>query len=125
MESKREELRPRSLLSFNDYIFDVRLGVTAEEREIPQPVSFSVQIRYDNIPKSCLTDNVEDTDNYECFATAVQKVVALKEYRLIEHLAHALYVELGEHPGITVKIKKIRVPIVGLAGGTEFTIGEI
>ena len=119
----------KAVLTLNSYTCLVRLGCEAQERSIPQAVSFTVSFAFPDIPKACQTDNLEDTICYADACESIRKVAECKEYRLVEHLADEVFRSLRSLVNSKVKItlltKKVNPPVEGLSGGAHFELTEI
>jgi dihydroneopterin aldolase len=118
-----KEQKLLSRLSLKDFIVNVHLGVTAEERKTSQPVSFSVEIDYQELPKGCFTDKIEEADDYDLISQKIKSLALAKEYCLIEHLALEIFNSLHSgHQKMRLKVHKVNVPIENLKGGSVFEI---
>jgi dihydroneopterin aldolase len=106
----------------------IRLGCSAAERENPQPVEIDVSIRFDPPPRGMVTDRLEDTACYSVLVEAIKKVVADREFSLVEHLASEIFNSLRrivEPPHkLRVTVLKVAPPIPEVTRGAEFTVGD-
>ncbi len=85
--------------------FEVKIGVSEEERAQIQPISIDVVIEID-IQKAIRTQDIHDTVNYSQLQKAIKLCLETKkEYILVETLCHDIVVFiLSEFPHIE-KIK--------------------
>jgi 7,8-dihydroneopterin aldolase/epimerase/oxygenase len=65
------------------------IGVTTEERTIPQRLSIDIEFGIDN-PRAAQTDSIRDTIDYSNVAGAVAGVCGGREYHLIETVAEKI-----------------------------------
>ena len=63
-----------------------RVGVTAEERRLPQDVLVTLTLHAD-LSRSCRSDNLRDTVDYKALKKAILVECESKSFRLIERLA--------------------------------------
>lgn len=119
--SKDQKLLSR--LSLKDFIVNVHLGVTNEERKTSQPVSISVEVDYVELPKGCFTDKIEEADDYDLISQKIKTLALAKEYCLIEHLAFEIFNSLQlDLKNMKLSVHKVNVPIENLKGGSVFEI---
>jgi len=105
----------------------IHLGVGDDERSTKQDILVSIDIKYSKLPNGCISDNIKDTLDYTQIAERVAKACAEKEYKLIEHLAHAIYVELKgmmKTHSLCVIINKLSPPHALLGSGAIFSYGD-
>ena len=118
-----------SIISLNNLILSVNLGVTEDERKTPQKISVSFKFYMKGIPKSCETDNIEDTVCYAEMAELVKQHCSKKDFKLLEYLCYFLYEEIRKKIDPEVKIwvgvEKCDPPIEGLVGSTSFEYTDI
>lgn len=104
----------------------VRLGCGEVERAAPQDVDLAVRVRFATPPEACETDELGDTVCYAKLVEHARELVAGREFRTVEHLAHAIARRLrGELPsgaGLEVRVTKLRPPIDELEGGVSFAL---
>lgn len=99
-----------------------RLGVTLEERAVPQALEADIQLRYD-VEAAATSDRIEDAVDYSHIATALIDWVAARETALIERLGDSIvdYL-LGGWPqlqGVSLALRKFPIP---KAEAVEFRI---
>ncbi|MBK5256513.1 MAG: dihydroneopterin aldolase [Vicinamibacteria bacterium] len=118
----------RPKLTIRGIRLPVRLGCPADERLKPQLVEIDVRIRFDPPPRAMVTDRLEDTVCYSVLVDAIKKVVADREFSLIEHLASEIFNSLRrivEPPHkLRVTVLKVSPPIPELTRGAKFTVGD-
>lgn len=66
-----------------------RLGVTAEERSIPQTVIVDLELSFDVAP-AALSDAIEHTVNYSAVCDCAEATALARPYALVESLAQAM-----------------------------------
>lgn len=69
----------------------MRIGVTKEERVMPQDITWDVEVVMQNTPLACGTDNINDTICYDKVAEKIHVLVNQREFHLIEHACYAVY----------------------------------
>ncbi len=80
----------KAILSIQKINLEVKIGATAEERQLPQLLEVDVIINYQSLPKLALTDKLADG---VCYATLLKKVKEFsisREFNLIEHFTYTL-----------------------------------
>ncbi len=111
-------------LRVKDYRLLARIGCTADERELPQELSFTLKLCYTKDPLACSSDRIEDTLCYAELCEAIKDVVEAQSYSTIEFLTAkalqkvSLLVPLGAQ--LRLCTQKIAPPIAGLHGGASF-----
>ena len=117
-----------SFLSINKLVQKVRLGISKEERSIPQEISLDLRLYLPNALSSFNDDNGE----YVCYNNISEKVVALckaKEYRLIEFLGLEIYrmirTETKSEIKIWLTLNKTKILLDYVEGGTSFTYTDL
>lgn len=117
----------KSALFINDLALQVHLGWGEPERLAPQTILLSVAIRFPTPPKACVTDALEDTWCYDQLIAQLRINLSAKPFRLIEHLAQAIYdhlkTVLGTAAQLQINLTK-HPAISGLTGGVCFTLGD-
>jgi 7,8-dihydroneopterin aldolase/epimerase/oxygenase len=115
-------------LSLNNLRFPVKIGCSEQERAVPQYVRFDVQIRFEDLPRGCLSDELKDTVCYFRTAQRIREICNRSEYQLIERLGWEVFSELKElMPAplkLGVRITKEKPPVPGLEGGASFFLAE-
>ncbi len=108
---------------------DVHLGVTDEERSIPQQVFIFLTIFFPTIPQACINDALEDTVCYHRLCTAIQDYCAGKSFKLIEYLGYQLFTLIRpiipETAKIHITVEKCNPPIEYLRGSAIFTYSDL
>ena len=104
----------------------VRLGCGEAERAAPQDVDLAVVLHFAAPPAACESDELGDTVCYAKLVEQARELCAGREFRTVEHLAHAIARRLrGEVPSdarLQVRVTKLHPPIEELAGGVSFTL---
>lgn len=90
------------------------VGVLAHERTQPQPLEIDLDIEADLAPSGA-SDDLADTVDYGSICAAVEQIVTLSSFTLLEALAERIAAELlGSDPrigGVTVWVRKLRPPV--------------
>ncbi len=117
-----------AVLEFRGARLDVRLGCTAEERALPQPVDLDLAVRFRALPAACASDRLEDTVCYAELIEAARKACVGREFALVERLAQELFTRLRplvpQDAELWLRATKLRPPVEGLAGGVAFSLGD-
>jgi 7,8-dihydroneopterin aldolase/epimerase/oxygenase len=101
-----------------------RIGVTAEERSLPQECEADVTI-WGNFEAAAGTDSLNKSIDYCQLLTAVQATSAEREYVLLETLGYRLARHLlGSYPLDRVRVRVRKRP-AALAGSLDFIEFEI
>ena len=101
-------------------------GVTAQEREKPQPILVDISFRCPN-RKAFLSDQIQDTVDYGAVITKVQEVGQHQHFFLLEALAEQLSQALfKEFPLTHLKlwVRKIQPPVSNLQGSVGIHINR-
>ena len=118
----------KTSLSLQGLRLQVRLGCSAEERSIPQFVSFDLEIRFFEVPPGCFTDSLRETICYAHLSEILKAVCSRGEYQLIEKLGWDAYQSIRKQlpPSVELKLQalKEKPPIPELTGGATFTISD-
>jgi hypothetical protein len=121
-------LTPSSKLSLNELRLLVRLGCSAEERQVPQYVSFNIEIRFATLPPGCESDSLQETVCYSKISQQIKTICERQEYQLIEKLGWNVYQELRETLPkdvlLWIRANKEHPPVAHLEGGAAFSIGD-
>lgn len=89
------------------------IGVTDDERSQPQTVFVDLELAVDLKPAG-LSDNLDDTIDYDRLTTEVADLVRSSEYRLLEKLAEAIAAHVCAFSGVqrvTVEVTKGSPPV--------------
>lgn len=99
------------VLFLDDVVFSINLGVTQEERAVPQEVKVSIAISYKNT-NAQVSDDIEDAYCYDSLLNSVSYVVSNKEYKLIEHLCNDIAEVISARGYKSYKVKVTKRPLV-------------
>ncbi len=113
----------RDTICLEDFILDVYLGVSANERKTLQPIHFDVRIGFDT-RRAAASDKLADTLDYEAVFNTIQQIAQEKRYNLLETLcarAAKAVLEMGAAQ-IWIKATKISPPIKGMTGRVSVEI---
>ncbi len=117
-----------SELKINPIRVFVSLGCGADERANPQEVQIGLNLKFASPPVGCSTDDIKDTICYRDLAETIYGIAKSQEFRLIEHLAHKVFISLKEkYPEVKMRLdaKKVHPPHELLAGGLNFIYGDL
>lgn len=116
------------VLRLDALALQVRLGVTKEERAIPQEVRVTVELRFPEAPLAMNTDKLEDTIDYGDLAEAIRSRCEGPGFHLIEKMSQEIYAmiraQLLAAAEVGVWVHKVRPPVEGLTGGSRFYCGD-
>ncbi|MEI6730258.1 MAG: dihydroneopterin aldolase [Pseudomonadota bacterium] len=117
-----------NILSINSLTANVSLGITPEERSIPQQVVIDLRFY---IPES-LSSSIDDNGEYFCYHNLSEKIYALctsKEYRLIEFLIMEVYrmvrKQVPDSVKIWIKLHKTSILLDYVQNGASFTYSDL
>lgn len=118
-----------SVITLSKLKLNIKLGVGAEERSVPQEVDISFKFFSRNAFKGCETDDIKDTVCYYEISEIVKEHCGGGEFRLLEYLCHGLYKKVREKISPEIKIwvlvEKCRPPIENLEGVTSFEYSDL
>jgi len=107
----------QTYFTINNLILSLNIGLFEEERATPQPISISVKIFFKDIPKGCVSDEIEGTICYDKICQKIKEIANKKEYKLLEHLCHEIFIQIKQlitpHK-ISVSVTKLTPPVSGL-----------
>ena len=106
------------VLTINNLVAPVRIGVTEDERRNLQNISIDIQIQFAKLPVGCDTDNIQDTVCYDSLCSEIMAFLKGGEFKLIEKITadiHGIIKKKGEFLDILVSVKK-KPLIEGLEG---------
>lgn len=105
----------------------VNLGWRRQERKQEQAILLDIDLTFPKVPKACKTDDLNDAICYAELAKCIQKSLADKDFKLVEHLAYHIYHTIKPNVPIKTKIA-VRVTkypkIEGLTGGVCFSYAD-
>ncbi len=117
-----------SVISLDDLLLKINLGVTDEEMNVPQDVKVSFKIYFKEPPLACSTDNVNDTVCYYKIACIIEEYCNNNKFRLLEYLCMQLHEAVREvvekDIKIWIRVDKCRPPIKNLLGTTSFEYSD-
>ena len=94
--------------------FEGRLGVSEEERELPQLLEVDVEIEAP-LDGPAASDDLADAIDYAPLVARTQAIVEGSSYRLLEALAGAIATSLlstaAAATAVTVRVRKLAVPL--------------
>ena len=117
------------IISVNSFKVSVNLGASQEERKLPQDVLISIKLYFNEAPKACFSDELEDTICYFKICETIKKYCADKEFKLLEYLNFSLYKQIrnniDDNIKIWIKTEKAKPPIENLIGTTSFEYSDL
>ena len=117
-----------SALTISELSLRVRLGVSAEERSLPQEVRVTAVLRFLAPPAATFDDSITNTFCYAEACERLRELAGKREFRLIEKLGadcwEAFRELVGDKAEVGVTIHKVRPPVDGLLGGARFSCGD-
>lgn len=123
-----EALPPLNALRIQDLELQVRIGCSTAERENPQLVRVSVELRFMEPPRAVSTDNLDETICYARIAETIRSQCEGQSYQLIERMALEVYRQIRalarEGVQVAVHIHKVHAPVERLAGGSHYQCGD-
>ena len=105
----------------------LHLGWPTDERAEKQTVRLDVHLSFPEPPKGCITDHLDDAYCYDKIITQIRQAVLPRQFRLIEHLGHAIYevIQQALPPEIKISLRvKKQTAIPDLKGGAMFYYGD-
>jgi FolB domain-containing protein len=119
---------PFHALRIQDLRYQLRLGLSREERERPQEVGVTVEFRFLATPSGVFSDTLDGTICYAALNDALARHFHGKEYCLVEKVAGEVFLisrELSRgRARVAVAVHKRKPPVENLAGGAVFSCGE-
>jgi dihydroneopterin aldolase len=120
-------LRPM-VLRIEKASFQVRIGVTDQERARSQEVSLAVALRFSEVSEACTSDRLEDTVCYAELIAAAERQCTQQPYRLLEAMCHDVFVslrrELRPSVELWVRLTKVSPPVPSLRAGVSVALGD-
>lgn len=116
-----------SILHIQKLKLKTNIGVTRQERSVPQVLLVDIKISFKSLPKLAVTDDIKDGYCYNEIIRLIQKFARSQDFKLIEHFTVELHKLLktkllSEDFNITVtKEPKIK----GFDGLVSFEYGKI
>jgi len=80
-----------SFLEINKLIIPVIIGVGLEERSNRQDIEINIKITFDDLPKACLSAEIEETICYAKLVENINEFCSNNQFLLIEELAYKLH----------------------------------
>ncbi len=115
-------------LQIKDYVLSVHLGITEQERVIPQEVRLTIDILFLEPVGSCVTDSIENTVCYDKLTTEIRTYIGTNHYKTIEYLSKKIFdltkKQIPQSNKTLIHIHKVNPPMPHIVGGTHFTYGD-
>ena len=118
---------PLTRLSIREVELNIHLGLLENERVEAQAILFDIDLSFATPPKGCQSDSIEDVVCYAELLEHLRTHIPQKEYHLIEHLAHDIYLLVKQKvpPETRVAIQLYKHPkLEGLSGGVSFYFSD-
>ena len=117
-----------SVISLDELLLKVHLGITEKEQSVPQDVKISFKFFYKDFPAGCNTDNIADTVCYNKTADIVTSYCKNNKVKLLEYLCLELHKKirkiLPDNVVLWIKVEKCHPPIEGMLGGASFEYAD-
>lgn len=117
-----------SVVSLNDLLLKVNLGVADNEMNTPQDVLVSFKLFFKDIPTACESDNIDEAICYYEISKLIKNYCEGKSFRLLEYLCFQLYKEIkstiGNSAKLWIRVDKCKPPVEDLKGTTSFEYGD-
>ncbi len=101
-------------------------GVGEEERKSLQDINLNITIIFNNLPKSCKSDDINDALCYDELTKEIQHFCSNNEFHLIESLSFKLYDHIKKNflnPKDKMKLQVCKhPPVERIKGQCCFTI---
>lgn len=118
-----------SELALNKMSFNVKLGVTAEERQVPQKVNIYVKLIFQTPPKAIESDDIANSFCYQAIFDGIENLCQNGEFKLIEALCYQIFCQLKElvkdkQTKLWIKIEKSYAPLKGKLESASFVLSD-
>lgn len=115
-------------LEVTHYETHVYLGWADEERAQTQKIALDITLRYTQLPRACISDELSDTQCYAQLIAWSEAVCQSKPFKLIEHLAYDLHATLTHQlshlsVNVFVRVHKLHPPVSFLKCAS-FSVGD-
>jgi dihydroneopterin aldolase len=111
---KIEEASHMDRITLSSMRLEGRLGVSEEERALPQLVEVDLEVEVD-LSAASESDQLADTVDYGPLVETTTRTVEAGGYRLLEGLAGAIasgaLASSGRIAAVTVRVRKLAVPL--------------
>lgn len=120
--------QPGCMLTIDTIRLMLHIGATEEERASKQAIDISCKLFFSAPPEACFSDRLADTVCYHQLYDAIHAFCEGKHFRLLEFLGFQLHTELKkrlpEEVSLSLTVVKCQAPLVGVEGGTSFTVSD-
>lgn len=105
----------------------LKIGVTEEERSVPQKIEIKIKADISNMLEFIKNDDISSTICYDTLLCKISDSIESKEYRLVETLALDINKLIkNQFPFIKNSVKVIKWPKVkNLTGSISFTVSDL
>lgn len=118
----------KTALALHDIRFDMHVGHLPEERNIPQTMRFDIDVKFNEPPLACETDELDDSVCYDALIADIKHYCEAHSFALLEHLAMRIYClvksKLPKDASVNVRVTKCNPPIDALKGGAACEYGD-
>lgn len=114
----------KATLEINNLVLPLNIGLTEQERSVPQDININIKITFNSLPKACYSDNIDETICYERLVTLIKEFCKNNQFKLIENLTFKLhnYIQgLISDNSVELTISK-KPPIDSIKGNCSFTL---
>lgn len=117
-----------STLEIQQLRLKLYFGVGEEERTSLQEIDLNITINFNEPPKSCKSDDINDALCYDKLTKKIQQFCSKKEFHLIENLSFELHNYIRKNflePKDKIKLQVCKhPPIENIKGQCCFTVEE-
>lgn len=115
-------------LSLNGIKIPISMGETEEERSEKQVIIIDLKMEFNNQPKACSSDELEDTICYEGVLNKIISFCENKSFKMLEYLACQIYLEIKAFKKndikLHVKVQKQYKPLAEVLESVTFEYGD-
>ena len=115
------------VLFIKDLVVPTHIGVTEDERNLLQNISIDIELKFKELPKGCLSDNILETICYKSICDEIFHHVKNREFNLIEKLSSEIYDLLNEKSLFSkIRLLARKKPVIeGLNGYVAMEISSV
>lgn len=121
-------LKPLDIIKLHNAVFYAYHGAMSDEQSLGGKFEIDVELHCD-LTKAKLTDNLQETVNYEKVYALMKSIVMGKKYYLIEALAHSIgtgiLAEFSPVQRTVVRVRKPGAPVHGVVDTIEVLIESV
>lgn len=117
----------QAIIRLKNATFYAYHGVMSDEQNLGGKFEVDVDL-YTEVGKAAVSDNLEETVDYEKVYGSIQKTVTERKYFLLETLGHAiasrLLAEFTRIARVAVRVRKPHPPVKGVVDSVEVELTE-